>query len=158
MPFLQDVQVGYQRRDHTGNAWAGGGYTVAPGVGVVGAAGYVAPIVVPTENLTVNYRSCLPTATSTQSCQYGFTPGTTVCTNNNAVQNLNDRLFGTMTFTPADLSRLITSALYMKPYDFLGDYPDRGDVLKRWPLIDPNVIAAGIPQQAFDLSCMKRCM
>src|SRR5689334_14254114 len=48
IPFLSHIQTGYQRRDHTGNGWAGGGYTVKPGTGNVGAAGYVAPVVVPT--------------------------------------------------------------------------------------------------------------
>jgi hypothetical protein len=59
---------------------------VRPGTGVYGAAGFVAPVVVPTENLTVNIRSCMPTATSTQPCQYGFVPGTTVGTNNSPVE------------------------------------------------------------------------
>ncbi|HUQ08718.1 MAG TPA: TonB-dependent receptor [Steroidobacteraceae bacterium] len=157
LPFVSNIQAGFQRRDHTGNGWGGGGYTVRPGTGNVGAAGYVAPIVVPTENLTVNYRSCMPTATSTQPCQYGFVPGTTVGTNNSPVANLNNSLFGTMTFTPTDLAALISSGLYVKDYPFLGDYPDKGDVMTRWPYINPNVIAAGIPDQVFDLHCMKTC-
>ena len=157
LPFLSHIQTGYQRRDHTGNGWAGGGYTVRPGTGNVGAAGYVAPVVVPTENLTVNYRSCMPTATSTQPCVYGYLPGTTVGTNNSAVANLNDTLFGTTTFTPTDLATLISRSLYTNNYSFLGDFPDKGDVMTRWPLINPDVIAAGIPLQAFDLHCMKRC-
>lgn len=157
IPFLSHIQTGYQRRDHTGNGWAGGGYTVKPGAGNVGAAGYVAPVVVPTMNLTVNYRSCMPTATSTQPCQYGYVPGTTVGTNNSPVTNLNNALFGTMTYTPTDLGALISSALYNKGYSFLGDYPDKGDVMTRWPLINPSVIAAGIPDQVFDLHCMKKC-
>jgi len=157
IPFLSHIQTGYQRRDHTGNGWAGGGYTVKPGTGNVGAAGYVAPVVVPTMNLTVNYRSCMPTATSTQPCQYGYVPGTTVGTNNSPVTNLNNALFGTMTYTPTDLGALISSALYNKGYSFLGDYPDKGDVMTRWPLINPSVIAAGIPDQVFDLHCMKKC-
>jgi TonB-dependent receptor len=157
MPFLSQIQTGFQRRDHTGNGWAGGGYTVRPGTGNVGAAGYVAPVVVPTENLTVNYRSCMPTATSTQPCQYGYVPGTTVGTNNSPVANLNNMLFGTMTFTPTDLAALISSSLYTKNYPFLGDYPDKGDILTNWPYINPAAIAAGIPDQAFDLHCMKRC-
>ena len=74
LPFVTNFLTGWQHRKHTGNGWAGGGYTVRPGTGNVGAAGYVAPVVVPTENLTVNYRSCMPTATSTQPCQYGFRP------------------------------------------------------------------------------------
>jgi TonB-dependent receptor len=157
LPFLSNIQVGLQRRDRTGNAWAGGGYTVRPGTGNVGAAGYVAPVVVPTENLTVNYRSCVPTATSTQPCQYGFVPGTTVGANNSPVANLSNALFGTMTFTPADLASLISGSLYNPPNAFLGDYPDRGDVLRTWPFINPEAIAAGIPDQVFDLHCMKTC-
>jgi TonB-dependent receptor len=157
LPFLSSIQTGFQRRDHTGNGWGGGGYTVRPGTGNVGAPGYVAPVVVPTENLTVNYRSCMPTATSTQPCEYGYVAGTTVGTNNSPVANLSNTLFGTMTFTPEELAALISSALYTKDYGFLGDYPDRGDVMTNWPYINPAVIAAGIPDQVFDLHCMKRC-
>ena len=157
LPFLSNIKTGFQRRDHTGNGWAGGGYTVRPGTGNVGAAGYVAPVVVPTENLTVNYRSCVPTATSTQPCEYGFVPGTTIGTNNSPVANLNNTLFGTMTFTPTDLAALISSSLYTKDYPFLGDYPDKGDVMTNWPYINPAIIAAGIPGQAIDLHCMKKC-
>ncbi|HEX6396187.1 MAG TPA: TonB-dependent receptor plug domain-containing protein, partial [Steroidobacteraceae bacterium] len=157
LPFLASFQTGFQRRDREGNGWGGGGYTVRPGTGNVGAAGYVAPIVVPTENLTVNYRSCMPTATSTQPCQYGYVAGTTVGTNNSPVANLNNALFGTMTFTPTDLDALIKSSLYTKDYPFLGDYPDKGDVMTSWPYINPAAIAAGIPDQVFDYHCMKKC-
>lgn len=158
LPFLTAIQTGVQRRDRTGNGWSGGGYTVRPGNGQnVGTAGYVAPTVVPTMNYTVNYRSCMPTATSTQPCQYGFVPGTTVGANNSPVANLSNALFGTMTFTPTDLAALVSSSLYTKDYPFLGDYPDKGDVLTQWPYINPRAIAAGIPDQAFDLNCMKKC-
>jgi TonB-dependent receptor len=157
LPFLSAIQTGFQRRDRTGNAWSGGGYVVRPGTGNVGAAGYVAPTVVPTENLTVNYRSCMPTATSTQPCQYGFVPGTTIGTNNSPVANLRNTLFGTMTYTPGDLANLISGSLYTKDYPFLGDYPDAGNVLTQWPYINPRAIAAGMPDQAFDLHCMKEC-
>ena len=84
--------------------------------------------------------------------------GTTVGTNNSPVANLNNTLFGTMTFTPTELDALIQSALYTKDYQFLGDYPDKGDVLTNWPYINPAVIAAGIPRQVFDYHCMKHCM
>ncbi len=157
LPFFSNFKAGYQRRDRTGDGWSGGGYTVRPGTGTVGAANYVAPVVVPTENLTVNFRSCMPTATSTQPCQYGFAPGTTVGTNNSPVANLNNTLFGTMTFTPTELGALISNSLYTKDYPFLGDYPDKGNVLTNWPYINPAAIAAGIPDQVFDLHCMKEC-
>jgi len=159
LPFLTNLSAGYQRRDHTGDGWGGGGFTVRPGNGQnYGTAGYVAPVVVPTENLTVNYRSCMPTATSTQPCQYGYVGGTAVGTNNSPVENLNNTLFGTMTFTPAELDALVKSALYTKDYSFLGDYPDKGNVMTNWPYINPAVIAAAIPQTVFDLHCMKHCM
>jgi TonB-dependent receptor len=157
IPFLQDVQFGMQARNHRGNAWSGGGYTVSTGTGVVGDANYVAPIIVPTENLTVNYRSCAPTATSTQSCQYGYTPSSVVGGNNNAVTSLSNQLSGTYTFTPEDLASLVQSAFYTRGYDYMGDYPDKGDVLASWPLINPDVIVNAMPEQAFDFSCMKVC-
>jgi hypothetical protein len=62
-----------------------------------------------------------------------------------------------MTFTPGELASLISGALYTKDYPFLGDYPDRGNVLTQWPYIDPRAVAAGIPEQAFDFHCMKEC-
>ncbi len=157
IPFLTDVQIGMRALDHTESAYSGGGYTVKAGQGNVGDSTYIAPIVVPTENLTVNYRSCMPTATSTQPCQYGFVSGSTVGTNNSPVANLSDALFGTMTYTPTDLAALISKALFTKTAPFLGDYPDKGNVLSTWPEINPAVIAAGIPGQAFDFSCMKTC-
>ena len=158
LPFIQDVQFGMQSRDEVGSSYTGGGYTELQGVGNVGDANYVAPVQVPTENLTLNYRSCMPTATSTQPCNYGYMPGTTVGSNNSAVSNLNDALFGTMTYTPTQLASLITSALYNKNYPFLGDYPNKGSVLTTWPLINPQTIANAMPQQIFDLHCMKSCM
>lgn len=163
VPFFTDVQWGVQSRNHIGNGWSGGGYQVKPGNGSnVGAAGYVAPVYVPTENLTVNYRSCMPTATSTQSCQYGYTPGTVLGNNNNAVTSLAAgnsyvTMFGQYTYTPTQLADLIKSALYAKPYAFMGDYPDKGDVISTWPLINPDVIANAMTDQKFDLSCMKTC-
>jgi len=99
----------------------------------------------------------MPTATSTQPCQYGYVAGTTVGTNNSPVANLNNTLFGTMTFTPDELAALISSALYTGDSSFLGDYPDKGDVMTSWPFINPAVIAAGIPDQVFDYHCMKTC-
>ncbi len=157
IPFLKDMQFGMQARNHRGDAWAGGGYTVKNGTGVVGDANYVAPVVVPTENLTLTYRSCMPTATSTQSCQYGYTPSSVVVTNNSALTSLSNQLSGTYTFTPTQLSSLINSALYTRGYDYMGDYAQKGDVLTSWPLINPDIIAAGMPGQAFDFSCMKIC-
>lgn len=157
IPFIQDVQFGMQARNHRGDAWSGGGYTVAAGTGVVGAANYVAPIIVPTENLTVNYRSCAPTATSTQLCQYGYTPSSVVGSNNNAVTSLSNQLSGTYTFTPDELASLVKSAFYTRGYDYMGDYTDKGDVLASWPLINPDVIVNAMPEQVFDFSCMKVC-
>ena len=128
-----------------------------PGTGNVGAAGYVAPVVVPTENLTVNYRSCMPTATSTQPCQYGYVAGTTVGTNNSPVANLNNTLFGTMTFTPTDLDALIKSSLYTKDYPFLGTIRTRAMSLTNWPYHQSGRHRRGHSRPGVRLHCMKEC-
>ncbi|WP_443751049.1 TonB-dependent receptor [Asticcacaulis solisilvae] len=158
LPFLQDVQWGVQSRNHRGDGWGGGGYTVTPAVGTVGAAGYVAPVIVPTENLTVNYRDCLPTATSTQSCQYGYTPSAVIGANNSALTSLSNQLSGVYTFTPDQLKSLVSSALYTRGYDFMGDYAQKGNVLASWPLLNPDTIANALTGQTFDFSCMKTCV
>ena len=105
------------------------------------------------------YRSCMPTATSTQPCQYGFVPGTTVGTNNSPVANLNNTLFGTMTFTPTELDGLIQSALYTKDYRVLRGLSGQGrcpDAIGRISTRPSS--PRPFPQQAFDLHCMKHCM
>ncbi len=157
LPFLQDVQWGVQSRNHRGDGWGGGGYTVKAGTGVVGDANYVAPIIVPTENLTVNYRSCAPTATSTQSCQYGYVPSAVVAGNNSALTSLSNQLSGVYTFTPDELKTLVAKSLYTRGYDFMGDYAQKGDVMASWPLLNPDTIADALTGQTFDFSCMKTC-
>ncbi len=155
VPFFTDIQGGIQARNHVGSGYAGGGYTVQPGSGNIGDAAYVAPIVVPTNNSTTSYRSCLPTATSTQPCNYGFVPGSALI-NNEPYPSLSNALQGTMTFTPTDLAALIKTALYQKN-GFMQGYPDRGNVLSSFPELDVAKLAAGIPHDTFNLDCMKYC-
>src|SRR4029078_7964306 len=61
LPFLTSFKTGFQRRDRSGNGWGGGGYTVRPGTGNVGAAGYVSALAAPTENLTHEHHTPTPT-------------------------------------------------------------------------------------------------
>lgn len=163
IPFVSDVQFGWRGVTHIGNGYAGGGYTVKPGVGTIGAAGYVAPIVVPTNNLGTTFRSCLPGVATTvgtvttpgQSCNYGYQQGNGIVGNSSvAILGSNS---GVATFTPDQLTSIINSALYTKPFAFLGDYPNRGDALKVWPLLNPDVIAAAVGIPFFNYDCMKTC-
>lgn len=171
IPFLQDAQFGMQSRNHHGDGWGYGGYQADPGSGTlatsVGAtlpyndptAGYVAPTYVPTEALGVTYRSCVPQGTGAgyQSCNYGYAPNTVVGATNQPVGNLT-ALGGVMTMTPDQLNTLIQSALYTRGYGYMGDYAQKGGV-NRWPLINPDVIEAAIPDAGsiFNLNCMKSC-
>ncbi len=157
LPFVQDVQVGMQSRSHRGDAWSGGGYTVQAAQGTYGTSNYVAPIIVPTENITTTYRSCAPTATSTQPCQYGYVPSSLVSGDNSPVTSLSNQLSGVYTFTPDELKALVTKSLYTRGYDYMGDYSQKGDVLSSWPLLNPDTIANALTGQTFDFSCMKTC-
>ncbi len=158
VPFIRNIQGGLQTRNSTGNGWAGGGYTVKPGTGNVGAAGYVAPIVVPTNNITEVIRACTPNTTSAtpQPCTYGYLDGTTVV-NGVPVDNLNNRLFGTLTLTPGDLAAMIGKSLYALPHTFLNGYPERGDILGSWPLLDTGTFASLANTSHFNFDCMKTC-
>ncbi len=155
IPFFKDVQGGLQFRTHVGSGYAGGGYVAKTGTGVVGDANYVAPVVVPTNNNTSSYRACLPTATSTQPCEYGFAAGTSLI-NNLPVASLSNALQGTMTFTPDQLSQLIGGALTTKD-NFFGDYPNKGGILSSFPTLDVLKLADGIPHDTFNYDCMKFC-
>ncbi len=155
IPFFKDVQAGLQFRTHVGSGYAGGGYTVQSGTGKVGDADYVAPIVVPTNNLTSYYRSCEPTATSTQSCNYGYVADASIATNYDALSNPTTHA-GVTTFTPDQLSELIGSALTTKD-NFFGDYPDKGGILSTFPTLDVQKLAAGLDTSAYNYDCMKFC-
>jgi len=161
IPFLQDVQFGMQGRTHRGDGWGYGGYTEATGTGVVGAADYVAPVIVPSEAFTTYYRSCMPQGTGStyQSCQYGYTPGGVISSNNGVVTSIAAAapLGGVTTFTPDQLNTIIQGALYTRGYGYMGDYAQKGSVMSSWPLIDPDKIADALVGQNFDFSCMKTC-
>ncbi|MDI7776412.1 TonB-dependent receptor [Asticcacaulis sp. EMRT-3] len=154
VPFFQDIMGGLQFRTHTGSGYAGGGYTAQSGTGVVGDANYVAPVVVPTNNLTSYYRSCLPTATSTQPCGYGYSANSTLV-NNIPVSNPTTQA-GITTFTPTELAALIGPALSQKS-NFFGDYPDKGDILSSFPILDVQKLASGLNTDAYNYDCMKYC-
>ncbi|MGN6423556.1 MAG: TonB-dependent receptor [Asticcacaulis sp.] len=154
IPFLQDVQGGFQFRTHTGSGYGYGGYTVKPGSGVVGGANYVAPVVVQTNALTSYYRSCMPTDTSTQPCGYGQVNGVTL-SNNIPVANPTTPAF-VATLTPDQLAAIIGPALSTKS-NFFGDYPQKGDILSSFPILDVQKLASAFDTSAYNYDCMKTC-
>jgi TonB-dependent receptor len=160
-PFIADVAGGLQTRSSSGDGWGGGGYQVRAGTGIVGAADYVAPIVVPTNNLTRTIRACTPNSNlapsgPVQPCVYGYLAGT-LPVNGVATPNLSDALFGTLTVTPGDLTAMIGQSLYPLPHSFLNGFPGRGNILSSWPLLDTAKLADLAGVGPFDFNCMKLC-
>jgi hypothetical protein len=126
LPFLTSFKTGFQRRDRSGNGWGGGGLHGASRHRQRGRRAA-------TSRRSWCRRKTSPSTTALHAdgdlhatLPIRLCRGTTVGTNNSPVANLNNALFGTMTFTPTELDTLISSALYTKDYPFLGDYPDKG--------------------------------
>ncbi len=168
MPFFTDVQIGMQARNHVGNGWGGGGYEFKSGTGVIGAAGYVAPVVLQSNNSTIVVRDCLPPTTvqtGNQSCNYGYADGA-ISVNGDPIFSLNGGASsgavnprgGVMTMTPTDLRSMIASALYERKTDFLGDLPNKGNITLRYPYIDVDKVLEKVPHPAFTLDCEKSCL
>ena len=155
VPFFTDIIGGIQARNHVGDGYSGGGETIQTGTGTIGTAGYVAPIVVPTNNNSTIFRSCLPTATSTMPCDYGFVPASALI-NNVPYPSLTNALQGVMTFTPTDLASAIQSALYMHN-GFMNGYPNRGTIMSSIPELNIDQLAKSIPHATFNMDCMKYC-
>ena len=157
LPFLSNLQAGYQRRDRTGNGWAGGGYTVRPGTGETWARrdmwrrSWFRPKTSPSIIAPACRRRPPPSPASTaMSGDHGrHQQQPRRQSEQHAVRHDDVHAHRTRA--------LISSALYTKDYPFLGDYPDKGNVMTNWPYINPAAIAAAMPPQAFDLHCMKKC-
>ncbi len=171
IPFFTDIQWGMQTRNHRGNGWGSGGYEYKSGSGAIGdspatngKAQYVAPIEVPTSRVTVTIRGCEPTGTGAgfQPCKYGYFDNTAVAGGD--TQTFIDYSGSTVrpnlwTLTPADMKTLVANSIYGRTTDFLGDYPDKGNVLLRYPFINIKSVLNAIPgTNPLNLDCMTTCL
>ncbi|MEO5773074.1 MAG: TonB-dependent receptor [Sphingomicrobium sp.] len=162
LPFITRIKTGAQFRDQKLDSWGGGGYTVAAAVGTYRAnappcttgnntpAGcYTPPIVVPTANVRGSFRACQPTATSTQSCNYGYVPSTALASVRSGVQ----------TFTQAEMLTLLQGTLEHRDMTFFSGLPNRGDLPDLWTGIDVAGLFGQLGHaQNMNFSCVKKCM
>ncbi|ESQ79245.1 TonB-dependent receptor [Asticcacaulis sp. YBE204] len=157
VPFFRQLKTGISFRDAERSAWQGGGYTVKPAVGTFGAAGYVAPVVVPTMNLRGTFRACddakygtTGTAAPAGSigCNYGYVPST----------NLSNTLYGVETFTPAQMQEIVNNVFRPASSTFFGSYPDRGNLISGWTDIDVAKLVTYMNGDVnHNLDCLKVC-
>ncbi|WP_081988027.1 TonB-dependent receptor [Sphingomonas sp. 37zxx] len=153
MPFITRVKYGAMYRNNTIDFWGGGGYTPQGAVGTFGQPGYVAPVVVPTANVTGQLRACQPTpgsqAAGGLSCNYGFVPST----------NPSNIRSGVDTLTPQQLLDLFSNTIERPDSQYFGSLPNRGNLPSSWNgiLTDRLFQAVGAGQFA-NFDCLKQCV
>lgn len=142
---LRAIRFGAQRRDYSNRYWDSNGYQVSPAQGTFGAAGYVAPVIVPSPRLRDSGVSpCLDTAGSLGAgglpCAYGYTAGTTLLYTRD----------GRSVMTPQQFAGLLSQVLQARgtPTALAGGGYDI-DVMKLFTL-------AGIRNDQPD--CLKSCV
>lgn len=152
LPWITQIKGGVNLRDASYAKWAGGGATIKSAVGNYGAAGYVAPVVLPTNNIRGSFVGCENTAGSLgaggQPCNYGYVANTA----------LSNTQYGTSTFTQAQFKGLITDAMIPASAQFMAGLPNRpAGLINSWSQIDVAKLfsAVGVPNLNFD--CMKNC-
>jgi TonB-dependent receptor len=154
IPFFKRFKGGFNLRDNIANQWGtNGGYVVQTGTGNVGAANYVAPVVVPRSIIRSFLQGCQNTATSATSpvgCTLGFRP-------NPDPRNGTD---GTMFVTPQQFQDIIAQSLTGKATEtmfFNGATGRPAGLLENWTQIDVDKFfeLAKVPGANFD--CAKTC-
>ncbi len=164
IPFIKNLVAGINARDWQTRGWGGGGRTVVP------ASSGVTPVVVPRQTLRSVVRACDDTkygATGTAApagalpCNYGFLQNTDLAT---AAE-------GTYTLRPADLEAILGQIFLPATNQFFNGYPDRGDLINGWSMIDvnkfyqllsesskdPRYSAGGDPTRFHNFDCVKVC-
>lgn len=152
MPWLTQIKTGFNGRDSSASSWGGGGATIKSAIGTYGTAGYVPPVVLPTNNLRGSFVGCENTPGSLGAggapCNYGYVPNT----------NLSNTQFGTTTLTQAQFLDVITQSMIPASSQFMAGLPDRpANLINGWQQIDVakafNLLA--VPNMNFN--CMKTC-
>ncbi|OYW82437.1 MAG: hypothetical protein B7Z26_03250, partial [Asticcacaulis sp. 32-58-5] len=149
VPFFTLFKAGLNYRNPGSTNWhTPGGRTISSAVGTFGQPGYVAPVILPTTRLRGSFRACEPTATSIESCNYGYMPHT----------NLFNTMTGVMTYTPAQLLELIGSTSMAPDSNFFNGFEGAED-LENWQGIDVRKLVNSVPvAQNFNMNCIKSCV
>lgn len=152
MPFITRIKYGAMYRNNRIDFWSGGGYTPVTAVGTFGQAGYVAPVVVPSANITGQLRACQPTSGSQAagglSCNYGFTPFKDPFASRSGIETL----------TPDQLRTLFTNTIEQPDSQYFGSLPNRGSLPSSWRGIRTDQVFAALESGKFaNFDCLKQC-
>jgi len=154
IPFITRLKGGFNLRDTVANQWgSNGGVVVKTGTGNVGAANYVAPVVVPRSIVRSFLQACQNTPTSATSgaaCNYGFKPNADPQTGTE----------GTMWVTQQQFQDIVAQSLTgnatnTKFFNGASGRPD--SLVNNWTQIDVDkfIALSGVPGVNFD--CVKSC-
>ncbi|HVZ29974.1 MAG TPA: TonB-dependent receptor, partial [Asticcacaulis sp.] len=171
MPFVTDIKAGLQLKDDAQKGWANGGQTISPQRGTLGQPGYVAPVIIPTNNLRTVIRGCDSTRYGTGgtaapagalACQYGFINSTDAGATSATQAAPSNVRYGQLTLTPTDFLALVNDTLQPKWYRFFDGLADRGDLFEGWAQIDAQKLYDRVaPTGAtanYNFDCVIQCL
>lgn len=171
LPFVRNLQVGFNMREQTQQGWDGGARTISAAKGTFGTAGYVPPVVIARNSLRSTLRACDDqrygvsggaTPAGALPCNYGYLANTDIATAHE----------GVFTLRPADLESLLGQVFLEPTNQFFHGYPDRGNLIEGWKRIDvnkyyqligeyaqrPEYSAGGDPLEFHNFNCVKTCV
>lgn len=153
IPFLSSVKGGLNWRENSIEGWTGPGATIEQGVGVMGAANYVAPVVIPIGGQTrVNVYACQDTAGSLGAggapCAFGYTPS----------KDLTTARYGDKVVSSAELQEMIAKSMKAPSASFMNSLPNSSGIINSWYQLDVKKFRDLVGAPNFDLDCMKECV
>ena len=153
LPWLTLFKTGFNLRDANAAQWGAGGATIKSASGTFGTAGYIPPVVLPTNNLRGSFVGCENTPGSLGAggapCNYGYVANT----------NLSNTQFGTTTLTQSQFQNVIAQSMMPASSQFMAGLPDRpANLINGWNQIDVAKAfdLLGVPNMNFN--CMKSCV
>lgn len=126
-PFLKRLKTGVSYRNELRDVWRGGGKTITPERGTFGQPGYVAPVILPSNQIRAGYRACEargPASQGFEQCDYGSFVRTGNVSGTTLDPSYNIYSFsGITTFTRADLNALLEANLEPPVAGYFVGYP-----------------------------------
>jgi TonB-dependent receptor len=156
MPFFKRFKTGFNLRDNRNDNWNinNGGYTLRNPVGTYGAAGYVAPLVMPSPTLRSSMYGCADTPGSLgpggNACVYGWIPKL----------DIRQSLDGTTVLTMDQFANLLkqTMTLQATPTQFFSGAQGRPTgLINNWTQIDVEKMFALLNIPNTNFNCVKQC-
>lgn len=152
VPLFTTLKFGVNGREVKDQKWNAGGYVAQSATGEFGKAGYVPPIVVPTNNLRGRLYACENTpgslAPGGSPCAYGYNQST----------NLSNTREGNIYLTQAQYRDLIAQSMTKQTERFFNGAKDRQEgIVDGWTEIDIDKAFELAGVKNLNTDCMKEC-